>query len=150
MNTSELDILVDNIDVIAREFLDNPSIESNATITLEQPNASSTVTLSPLGTPIVTTTRVILQIWLKSAKRPNAEKQEGLNKDWEYYQGRLVDPIDYTFPLKSAQPIKIELEGRTGTVKDSFYLPSPAASQYGIDELLGKKIAVWVEYSEGR
>ena len=147
-------INVSAIDAFNRAYLNSGDLKPNAVIKFSIADLTSTEELQvdAIGNPILTESseNVTLECWLKPNKRPHKEKQIGAGQDYEYFVGRLITPKTYSFPLRSIGDVEVEINGRVGSVVDSFYVKSAADVSFGISKELGQRIAVTVDFGTGQ
>lgn len=127
---------------------------------LGQPEANATITFGSIidvtviqdehgnYQPTNTTVTTVLTCWLVQRKPPESEVQTGLNQDREYFEGELISPKTYNFPIV-ADGIDVVVNGRAGKFYPVKLLESPASETWGTKNLLGQKVAGWVQFEEG-
>lgn len=141
---------------IAGGIINDPTIAPNATITFNRIIPGSTPTFAtdsrgrqiPAGGNVET---VNLSCYLREARqrRDNPQMQEGADLQATYFEGRLVNPKTYEFPIKANGPIAVTINGRAGTMLvDTMMLESPASEQYDIRSQLGQRIAFFVQFKQ--
>lgn len=149
-------MVLDSALSIAGRFIENPRIAPNAVISFEV-NTETGGTDPPIefdevGNPIIgtpATETVTLQAYLRQKKAPFADVQAGANLDAEYFEGRLVEPKEYPFPIRSTGDIEITINGRSGILKQLNWLESPASEQYRIASEFGARIKCYVRFEQG-
>jgi hypothetical protein len=136
---------------VAGKFLENPTIKANSSLSFSVA-MGSTMTTDSVGNPIIGPTAmesVVIACWLQQAKPPIAEVQEGSYLDCEYFEGRLVKPKDYPFPIKTTGEIQVTINGRIGLVRQLNVFESPTSQQLGIAAKLGRRIKLYVRFEQG-
>lgn len=136
---------------VAGKFLENPIIKSNASLFFSVATGS-TITTDSVGNPIISPTAiesVVIVCWLQQAKPPVAEVQEGSYLDCEYFEGRLVKPKDYPFPIQSTGELQVTINGRIGLVRQLNVFESPTSQQIGIAAKLGRRIKLYARFDQG-
>jgi hypothetical protein len=147
---------LNNLLAIAGDIISDPSIKANATISFSRiiPDSTPTFTTDSKGrqVPAEGSSEVVeLTCWLREArvKRDNPQMQEGADLNATYFEGRLVDPKTYDFPIKANSPITVTVNGRTGTMLvDTRMLESPTSQQYDIKGQLGQRLAIFVQFKQ--
>jgi hypothetical protein len=137
---------------IAGQFLSNPTIEANASLVFPVAIGDPTMTVDEVGNPILATNateEVALSCWLQQKKPPYADVQEGSYLDSEYFEGRLVSPKNYPFPIRAAGNIRVVINGRSGLVRQLNAFESPTSQQLDISSKLGRRIKVYVRFDQG-
>ncbi|MDJ0579042.1 hypothetical protein [Crocosphaera sp.] len=127
---------------------------------LGQPTANATLTLEDITDvtifedehgnmqPTNTTTTTVLTCWLCQKKPPENDVQVGLNQDREYFEGELITPKTYDFPIVS-DGVDIVVNGRSGKFYPVKKFETPASETWDTKSFLGQKIAGWVQFEEG-
>ena len=136
---------------VAGKFLENPIIKANASLSFSVATGS-TMTTDAVGNPIMkpaSIESVVIACWLHQTKPPVAEVQEGSYLDCEYFEGRLVKPRDYPFPVKTTGELQVTINGRTGLVRQLNVFESPTSQQLGIAAKLGRRIKLYVRFEQG-
>lgn len=141
---------------IAGDIINDPSIKANATINFSRiiPDITPTFAKDSRGREIPAegnSEAVELTCWLREArvKRDNPQMQEGADLNATYFEGRLVDPKTYDFPIKANSPITVTINGRVGTMLvDTIMLESPTSQQYDIKGQLGQRLAIFVQFKQ--
>lgn len=136
---------------VAGEFLENPTIKANASLSFSVATGS-TITTDSVGNPIISPTAmesVAIACWLQQTKPPVAEVQEGSYLDCEYFEGRLVKPRDYPFPIKTTGELQVTINGRVGLVRQLNVFESPTSQQLGIAAKLGRRIKLYARFDQG-
>nr|QNL31617.1 MAG: hypothetical protein [Bacteriophage sp.] len=136
---------------VAGKFLENPVIKANASLSFSVATGS-TITTDSVGNPIISPTAmesVVIACWLQQAKPPVAEVQEGSYLDCEYFEGRLVKPRDYPFPIRTTGELQVTINGRIGLVRQLNVFESPTSQQLGIAAKLGRKIKLYARFEQG-
>ena len=136
---------------VAGKFLENPTIKANASLSFSVATGS-TITTDSVGNPIISPTAmesVVIACWLQQTKPPVAEVQEGSYLDCEYFEGRLVKPRDYPFPIRTTGELQVTINGRIGLVRQLNVFESPTSQQLGIAAKLGRKIKLYARFEQG-
>lgn len=136
---------------IAGKFLENPTIKANASLSFSVATGS-TITTDAVGNPIVKSgsmESVVIDCWLQQSKPPVAEVQEGSYLDCEYFEGRLVKPKDYPFPIRTTKELQVAINGRIGLVRQLNVFESPISQQLGIAAKLGRRIKLYARFEQG-
>ena len=138
----------------ALNFAQNPSIETNATITY-QISTGNSLAFDDVGNPIVENAVIstkTIQCYLRvasaeiTAKMIGNDDLSGNNSLWQYYYGRLVSPKVLQFPIIADGDIEIQINGRKGRLLKVFNLESPFSEQTDLSANLGQKIFVRLEF----
>jgi len=135
---------------IAGKFLENPTINANASLSFSVATGS-VMTIDAVGNPIIGPTAiesVTIACWLYQAKPPVAEVQEGSYLDCEYFEGRLVKPKDYPFPIRTTGELQVTINGRIGLVRQLNVFESPTGQQLGIAAKLGRRIKLYARFEQ--
>ena len=143
--------MFDTVIGVAGKFLENPTIKANASLSFSVATGS-TITTDSVGNPIISPTAiesVVIACWLQQIKPPVAEVQEGSYLDCEYFEGRLVKPKDYPFPIKTTGELQVTINGRIGFVRQLNVFESPTSQQLGIAAKLGRRIKLYVRFDQG-
>lgn len=136
---------------VAGKFLENPTINANASLSFSVATGS-TMTTDAVGNPIMKPTSiesVVIACWLHQTKPPIAEVQEGSYLDCEYFEGRLVKPKDYPFPIRTTGELQVTINGRIGLVRQLNVFESPTSQQIGIAAKIGRRIKLYVRFEQG-
>lgn len=136
---------------VAGKFLENPIIKANASLSFSVATGS-TVTTDSVGNPIISPTAmesVVIACWLHQTKPSVAEVQEGSYLDCEYFEGRLVKPRDYPFPIRTTGELQVTINGRIGLVRQLNVFESPTSQQLGIAAKLGRRIKLYARFEQG-
>ena len=136
---------------VAGKFLENPIIKANASLSFSVATGS-TMTTDAVGNPIMkpaSIESVVIACWLHQTKPPVAEVQEGSYLDCEYFEGRLIKPKDYLFPIKTTGELQVTINGRIGLVRQLNVFESPTSQQLGIVAKLGRRIKLYVRFEQG-
>lgn len=136
---------------VAGKFLENPTIKANASLSFSVATGSTMIT-DAVGNPIISPTvmeSVVITCWLQQSKPPVAEVQEGSYLDCEYFEGRLVKPRDYPFPIRTTGELQVTINGRIGLVRQLNVFESPTSQQLGIAAKLGRRIKLYVRFDQG-
>jgi hypothetical protein len=144
--------MIDSTIGIAGQFLSNPTIKANASLVFSVATGAPTMAVDEVGNPILAasaTATVTLSCWLQQKKPPYADVQEGSYLDSEYFEGRLVDPKNYPFPVPSTGDIRITINGRSGLVRQLNAFESPTSQQLNISDKLGRRIKLYARFDQG-
>ena len=136
---------------VAGKFLENPTIKANASLFFSVATGS-TMSTDAVGNPVMkpaSIESVVITCWMQQAKPPIAEVQEGSYLDCEYFEGRLVKPKDYPFPIKTTGELQVTINGRIGLVRQLNMFESPTSQQLGIAAKLGRRIKLYVRFDPG-
>ena len=136
---------------VAGKFLENPTIKANASLSFSVAT-DYTMTTDAVGNPVMRASSiesVVIACWLHKTKPPVAEVQEGSYLDCEYFEGRLVRPKDYPFPIKTTGELQVIINGRIGLVRQLNVFESPMGQQLGIAAKLGRRIKLYVRFEQG-
>ena len=136
---------------IAGKFLENPTIKANASLSFSVATGSS-MTIDAVGNPVTKPSSiesVVIACWLQQAKPSVAEVQEGSYLDCEYFEGRLVNPKDYPFPIRTTGELQLTINGRIGFVRQLNVFESPTSQQLGIAAKLGRRIKLYARFEQG-
>ena len=136
---------------VAGKFLENPTIKANAFLSFSVATGS-TMTTDAVGNPVMRASSVesvVIDCWLQQPKPPAAEVQEGSYLDCEYFEGRLVKPKDYLFPIKTTGGLQVTINGRIGLVRQLNAFESPTSQQLGIPSQLGRRIKLYASFDQG-
>lgn len=146
--------MLDGILTVAGQFAENPyNIAANTIFTFTVAGESEPVLeFDSVGNPVIKesdSVAVSLSAYLRQKKRPYADVQEGANLEAEYFEGRLVNPKTYPFPIRSLGDIQVIINGRNGAVTQLNCLESPASEQFAIASKLGQRIKCYVRFEQG-
>ena len=136
---------------VAGKFLENPVIKANASLSFSVATGS-TMTSDAVGNPIMkpaSIESVVIVCLLQQTKPPVAEVQEGSYLACEYFEGRLVKPRDYPFPIKTTGELQVTINGRIGFVRQLNVFESPTSQQLGIAAKLGRRIKLYARFEQG-
>ena len=136
---------------VAGKFLENPTIKANSSLSFSVATGS-TMTTDAVGNPIMkpaSIESVVIACWLHQTKPPMAEVQEGSYLDCEYFEGRLVKPKDYPFPIRTTGELQVTINGRIGLVRQLNVFESPTSQQIGIAAKIGRRIKLYVRFEQG-
>jgi len=136
---------------VAGKFLENPTIKANASLSFSVATGS-TMTTDAVGNPVMRASSiesVVIACWLQQSKPPVAEVEEGSYLDCEYFEGRLVKPKDYPFPIMSTGELQVTINGRIGLVRQLNVFESPTGQQLGIAAKLGRRIKLYARFDQG-
>ena len=136
---------------VAGKFLENPIIKANASLSFSVATGSTMAT-DAVGNPVMkpaSIESVVIACWLQQTKPPIAEVQEGSYLDCEYFEGRLIKPKDYPFPIKTTGELQVTINGRIGLVRQLNVFESPTSQQLGIAVKLGRRIKLYVRFEQG-
>lgn len=137
---------------IASDFLANPVISSNATLTFSVASGRQGLTTDEVGNVILAPAAiesVTISCWLRQKKPPYADVQEGSYLDSEYFEGRLVDPKNYPLPIRATGNVTVTIDGRSGVLRQLNVFESPVSGQLQIAEKLGRRIKCYVRFDQG-
>jgi hypothetical protein len=144
--------MVDSVIGIAGQFLSNPTIKANASLVFSIATGAPTIVADEVGNPILATSvtaTVTLSCWLQQKKPPYADVQEGSYLDSEYFEGRLVNPKNYPFPVPATGDIRITINGRSGLIRQLNVFESPTSQQLNISDKLGRRIKLYARFDQG-
>jgi hypothetical protein len=140
---------------IAKGFAENPTIKANATISFDVITNQTTFTEDDWGNPIPEeekTRTIILECYLKERplSKSDIEMIAGIDQNCTFFKGRLVNPIEYTMPIKATTPLTVTINDRVGTaIGDLRLFESPFSQQENIKNVLGQRVAVIVQFTQG-
>ena len=78
----------------------------------------------------------------------NSGVQVGLNQNKEYFEGELITPKTYDYPIV-AEDIDVVVNGCSGKFYSVKFFETPASETWGTKSFLGQKIAGWIQFEEG-
>lgn len=138
----------------ALDFANNPRLGINAIITFEV-STGETIETDDIGNIILvpSSTTVTLKASLRqtpSDRFTNDQRNRvGVDQAVNYYQGRLIEPKEYDFPIIAIGDITVTLDGRKGRATELVTIPTSSAREFGITENLGQRIQMFIEFQQG-